>query len=102
MPICEVRVLPIGTEEASISSFVQDCFDIAAQAPEVQTVLTPTATLLQGELEHIFPVIEAMHRSPFYSGVDRVVTTVTIDDRLDKPLEMDGMVDAVLMTDVRE
>ena len=100
MPVVEVKVLPIGTDEASISSYVQDCFEIAASAMGVDSVLTPTATLLEGDLEDILPVVEAMHQSPFYSGVDRVITTVTIDDRLDKPLDMDTMVESVLTDDV--
>ncbi len=100
MPVVEVKVLPIGTDEASISSYVQDCFEIAASAMGVDSVLTPTATLLEGDLDDILPVVEAMHQSPFYSGVDRVITTVTIDDRLDKPLDMDTMVESVLTDDV--
>lgn len=100
MSIVEVRVLPIGTSEASISSYVQDCFEIAEAASGVQSILTPTSTLLEGDLDDIFPVVEAMHRSPFYSGVDRVVTTITIDDRLDKELDMDAMVSSVLNVEV--
>jgi len=99
MPVVEVKVLPIGTDEASISSYVQDCFEIAESAIGLECVLTPTATLLEGDLDDILPVIEAMHQSPFYSGADRVITTVTIDDRLDKPLDMDSMVSAVLSDD---
>ncbi|NMP21284.1 MTH1187 family thiamine-binding protein [Sulfobacillus harzensis] len=100
MPVVEVRVLPIGTDEASISSYIQDCFEIASSALGVEAVLTPTATLLEGDLDDVLPVVEAMHQSPFYSGVDRVITNVTIDERLDKPLDMDGMVDSVLHDDV--
>jgi uncharacterized protein (TIGR00106 family) len=100
LAIVEVRVLPIGTSEASISSYIQDCFEIAEAAAGVQSVLTPTSTLLEGDLEDVLPVVEAMHRSPFYSGVERVVTTLTIDDRLDKELDMDAMVSSVLNIDV--
>lgn len=100
MPVVEVKVLPIGTDEASISSYIQDCFEIASSAIGVESVLTPTSTLIEGDLDDVLPVVEAMHQSPFYSGVDRVITTVTIDERLDKPLNMDDMVDSVLTDDV--
>lgn len=100
MPVVEVKVLPIGTDDASISSYVEDCFEIAAAAIGVESVLTPTSTILEGDLDDVIPVVEAMHQSPFYSGVDRVITTVTIDDRLDKPLDMDSMVESVLSYDV--
>lgn len=100
MPVVEVKVLPIGTDEASMSSYIQDCFEVASSAIGVEAVLTPTATLLEGDLDDVLPVVEAMHQSPFYSGVDRVITSVTIDERLDKPLEMDDMVNSVLHDDV--
>ena len=99
MPIVEVKVLPIGTDEASISSYIQDCFEIASSAIGVESVLTPTATLLEGDLDDVLAVVEAMHQSPFYSGVDRVITSVTIDERLDKTLDMDEMVESVISHD---
>ncbi len=100
MPVIEVKVLPLGTAEASIASYIEECYDIAHSAAGVTCILTPTSTVLEGELEDLLPVVEAMHRSPFSSGVERVVTTITIDDRLDKDLDMDSMVESVLSTDI--
>lgn len=100
MAVVEVKVFPIGTDEASMSSFVRDCFEVAESAPDVEVTLTPTATVMEGDLEDIFPVIEAMHKSPFNDGVRRVISAITIDDRVDKPLTMDHMVLSVLEDDV--
>lgn len=100
MPVVEVKILPIGTDEASISSYIRDCFEIAESAIGIKSTLTPTATLLEGDLDDIMPVIEAMHQSPFYRGVSRVITTVTIDDRQDKRLDMESMVESILKDDV--
>ncbi|MCL6561202.1 MAG: thiamine-binding protein, partial [Firmicutes bacterium] len=43
----------------------------------------------------IIPLVLKMHEHPFTAGADRVVTTVKIDDRRDKPLTMAGKVAAV-------
>jgi len=99
MPVVEVKVLPIGTDEASISSYIRDCYAIADSAIGVNVTLTPTSTILEGSLANIFPVVEAMHRSPFYHGADRVVTTMTIDDRQDKPLDMVSLMTSVISDD---
>jgi uncharacterized protein YqgV (UPF0045/DUF77 family) len=37
-----------------------------------------------------------MHRAPFGLGANRVVTTITIDERHDKDEDMEEMVDSVL------
>jgi uncharacterized protein YqgV (UPF0045/DUF77 family) len=36
-----------------------------------------------------------MHQSAFDAGVKRVVTTIKLDERLDKPLTINGKIKAV-------
>lgn len=96
MPVIEVKVLPVGTDHPSMSSYVRDCYEVARSSPDVEVTLTPTSTVIEGDWEAVWPVVEAMHHVPFENGVERVVTTVTIDDRRDKELDMDEMVAAVL------
>jgi uncharacterized protein YqgV (UPF0045/DUF77 family) len=36
-----------------------------------------------------------MHEQPFTAGIQRVVTTIRIDDRRDRELTMNGKVEAV-------
>ncbi len=100
MAVVEVKVFPLGTDDASISSYVQACYQIAETAVGVKATLTPTATILEGPLDNIWPVVEAMHESPFDRGASRVVTSLTIDDRQDKPLSMDSLLTAVITDDV--
>ena len=51
--------------------------------------------IIEGDLEHILALAGRMHRSAFDAGVMRVVTTIRIDERHDKPLTMDGKIAAV-------
>ena len=95
MAIIEVSVIPIGTGAASVSEFVAGCLRVLQGAPEIKYRLTPMATIIEGELEQIMPLALKMHEQPFAKGINRVVTTIRIDDRRDKKLTMDGKIIAV-------
>jgi uncharacterized protein (TIGR00106 family) len=93
--VVEVKVVPMGTVDPSISSYVRACYDLVKDDPEVETEITPTSTIISGELDHVLALVRAMHRVPFQQGVDRVLTQITIDERTDKDHDMDEMVAAV-------
>jgi len=95
MAVVEVSVVPIGTGAASLSRYVAGCVRILKDAPGIRYQLTAMGTIIEGELAAIIPLVLKMHDQPFAAGVDRVVTTVKIDDRRDKPLTMAGKVAAV-------
>ncbi|MBX5467131.1 MAG: MTH1187 family thiamine-binding protein [Firmicutes bacterium] len=93
--VVEVKVVPMGTIVPSISSYVKACYNLVKDDPEVDSELTPTSTILAGDLDHILNLVRAMHRVPFGHGVDRVLTQITIDERTDKDHSIDEMVAAV-------
>jgi uncharacterized protein (TIGR00106 family) len=95
MAVCSVSVVPIGTGSTSVSPYVVRCHEVLRDAEGVKYQLTPMATILEGELDRIFEIIADLHRVPFESGAKRVLTTVIIDDRADKPLTMTGKVESV-------
>lgn len=95
MALLEISVVPVGTTSASISSFVtQACQAVEARGLEYQ--VTPTATVIEGDLPQLIQVAQEMHQMPFKAGAQRVITTITIDDRKDKRLDMDEAVNAVV------
>jgi uncharacterized protein (TIGR00106 family) len=53
-------------------------------------------TIIQGPLERILELVPQMHRAPFARGAQRVVSTISIDERRDKPQTMESKVEAVL------
>lgn len=95
MAVVEVSIIPIGTPSASLSEFVAGCLEILKNAPGVTYQLNPMGTVIEGDMDRILEVISRMHEHPFTKGVDRVVTTIRIDDRRDKKLTMAGKVAAV-------
>lgn len=96
MAVAEIKIVPVGTENTSFSSTVAACYRVAEAMPGVQARITPTSTIVEGDLDQVLAVVRNMHQVPFREGVDRVITQVSIDDRRDKPQDMEAMVDAVM------
>jgi uncharacterized protein (TIGR00106 family) len=95
MAICSVSVVPVGTGSTSVSPYVARCHEILKHEKGIKYQLTPMATILEGDLGAIMEVISKLHGVPFEKGAKRVLTTVVIDDRIDRELTMDGKVDSV-------
>ena len=95
MPIAEVTVVPLGTENTSLSKYVANCHKVLAEEENIEYELTPMGTILEGELEDIFKVVQKMHQVPFDEGAMRVSTTLKIDDRRDKKASMEQKVNSV-------
>ncbi|MCG9967734.1 MTH1187 family thiamine-binding protein [Pelotomaculum terephthalicicum JT] len=100
MAIVEVSVVPMGTPTPSISSYIADCCELAKKEGGIKSQVTSMSTILEGDLDKVIDVVKKMHQEPFRSGVGRVVTSVTIDDRHDKPDSMAARVDSVNNVDL--
>ncbi|WP_408956324.1 MTH1187 family thiamine-binding protein [Natroniella sp. ANB-PHB2] len=94
MAIVEVTVVPIGTEEPSLSKYVAGCQEILEQE-DIRYELTPMGTIIEGELDDIFNVIKKIHNHPFEEGALRVTTAIKIDERRDKEASMKQKLDSV-------
>lgn len=95
MAILEISVLPIGTNSASIGSFVTEaCRTLKAKG--ITFEVTPTSTIAEGSLSQLMEIAEEMHAAPFKLGAQRVITNIRIDERTDKPDDMDGKVEEVI------
>ncbi len=95
MAIVEVSVIPIGTGSASLSRFVARALEVLEEAADLKYELTPMGTVIEGDLVRIMDVVVKMHRSAFTDGCVRVVTTLKIDERRDKPQTMSDKVESV-------
>jgi uncharacterized protein (TIGR00106 family) len=93
--IAEIKVVPLGTESASLSRYVAACVDVIKTAGDVGYQVTAMGTILQGPLERVLELAGRMSEAPFALGVDRVLTTISIDDRRDKRITMESKVEAV-------
>jgi uncharacterized protein (TIGR00106 family) len=94
--IAEVSIVPIGTADTSLSSYVAACLTVLEKDKSVRHMLTPMGTIIEGRLNDVLKVIMKMHEVPFATGAARVVTTIKIDDRRDRAATMERKVKSVL------
>lgn len=95
MAMVEVSVVPLGTGSPSVSRYVAGAVRILQGEPGIKYQLTAMGTIIEGELETLLALAGRMHCSAFDAGAVRVVTTIKIDERRDKPLSIGGKVAAV-------
>lgn len=95
MAMIDISIVPVGTGTPSVSSFVAGAVKILQKEPGIKYELTAMATIIEGELPKLLEVAQKMHRSAFDAGAKRVVTTIRIDERRDKPLTIQGKIKAV-------
>ncbi len=96
MPIMEISVVPLGTKSPSVSKYVAACVDQLRKEKAIRYEITPMATIVEASnIKKLLRVAEKMHKSVLKQGIKRVVTTIKIDDRIDKELTMKGKVESV-------
>ena len=94
MAVAEISIVPVGTDTASISSYVATAVGLV-QASGLKYELSSMATNLEGDLDSILAVFRKMHESAFEHGAVRVLTALKIDDRRDKDLTIESKKAAV-------
>lgn len=95
MAIVEVSIVPLGTRTASVSQYVARAVKVLEQEEDMKCELTAMGTIMEGDLDRILAVVRKMHEAVFGEGVVRVLTTIKIDDRRDKPQTMKAKLDSV-------
>jgi len=90
--IAEFSIVPVGAG-LSISPFVAECLRIV-EGSGLKHQLTPMGTVLEGDGEKVMATIMACH-SRVLQMSERVVTSIKIDDRRDRPADMEGKVRSV-------
>jgi len=96
MPIMEISIVPIGTDATSLSEYVANAIKILKKNKSLKYQLTPMGTIVESNtIEELFNIATEMHNTAFSNKIARVVTTIKIDDRKDKKLDMDNKVESV-------
>ena len=95
MAMIDISVVPVGTQSPSVSRFVAGAVKILKNEPGIKYELTAMNTVIEGELGQLLSLAQRMHQSAFDAGAVRVVTTLRIDERRDKPLTIQGKIAAV-------
>lgn len=96
MAIVDITIIPIGTNEPSVSHYVAEIHKVLeSYKDKVNYELTPMSTIIEGDLPLLFEIIQALHEVPFLKGSQRVATNIRIDDRRDKKNSMIGKINSV-------
>ena len=85
--LLQINIIPIGKEGASLSDALSEALKVVEEH-NIQYELGPMSTVLEGELDTLLEVAREMHEVCFAQGYPRVVTSIRIDDRRDKDLNM--------------
>lgn len=93
--IAELKVIPLGTRSASVSKYIAAVVEEVRQTKGIDCQVTPMATIVQGPLSKVLKLAQQVHEIPFTMGANRVLTSITIDDRRDKKITMASKVKAV-------
>lgn len=94
--VAELSVVPIGTGDAGLSRYIAACLKAVEGREDLSYRLTPMGTVIEGSIDKVLEVTRQMHEVPFGEGASRVLTTLKIDERRDKPLTMAGKMESVL------
>lgn len=94
MALLEISVVPVGTNTASFSSYVNDAVQ-TIERRGLKYQITPTATVIEGDLNQLMDVAKEIHQGTMNNGVNRVITNITIDDRKDKHIDLTQQVSVV-------
>ena len=95
MALLEISVVPLGTSTPSIGDYVADVIRTCKRS-KVKYRLTDMGTIVEGRPGDLFKLAQKLHETPFKKGAKRVMTTLSIDDRRDKKVRLDGKVSSVM------
>ena len=96
----EISVIPIriGSETTtSMSKEIAAAFDAIQKIKGLKTMLTPMGTKIESNnFANILQAIEVAHQVVRTAGAKRIMSTIRIDERLDKSISLEEKVASVM------
>lgn len=96
MIIAEFSVVPIGTKTPSVSKYIRKAIEALEKAGVGYKVGAMSTTIEAKDLDTLFKALKLAHNAVFEEGVERVVTTIKIDDRRDKNISIESKIEATV------
>lgn len=94
--VAELVIVPHGVG-VSLSKYVKEAVKVIDGFPGIRVMHTPMGTIIETDsISKIFEVTKIAHERMFEIGVERVSTTIRIDDRRDKARRMEDKVDSIV------
>ncbi len=95
MITAEITVIPIGTEDTSLSRYVAAAVSTLDKMG-IKYQINGLGTLIEtDDVEKLFDAVKSVHEAVFAQGVQRVSTQIKIDDRRDVQKTMHEKVESV-------
>jgi uncharacterized protein (TIGR00106 family) len=93
----EISIEPISTSDTSMGKEIAAVYDAIRNNQNLKKVtLTPMSTQIESDnLDDILQAIRLAHNSAKSTGVKRIISTIRIDERLDKPNTLEEKVKSV-------
>ena len=88
----EFSIIPIGIG-SSVGKNIAEVLKIV-DASGLPYKINPMGTVVEGEWDELMKLIKKCHKTVMKSG-ERVVTTISIDDRKGKPNRIEGKVRSI-------
>ncbi|MFC5713359.1 MTH1187 family thiamine-binding protein [Thalassorhabdus alkalitolerans] len=96
MAIADINITPLGKETTSMSDEVADVHKLLEDYKDkVKFQLTPTSTILEGDVNDLYQIIQKLHEESFNQDTKRVAVNIRIDDRRDAEEDMNEKVQEV-------
>jgi uncharacterized protein (TIGR00106 family) len=96
----EISVIPIGIRSettTSMSKEIAAAFDAIQKIKGLKTMLTPMGTQIESSnFANILQAIEVAHQVVRTAGAKRIMSTIRIDERLDKSISLEEKVESVM------
>lgn len=85
MPIMEISVVPVGTCSTSMSDYIAASEKAIQKKKSLRSQINAMETIVESDsLSELFATAKKMHKNVIRAGARRVITSIKIDDRLDK------------------
>ena len=95
MPIMEISVLPLGTQNPSVTEWVKNAIGVLKGEPQIRYQITAMGTIIEADSANkLLRIAEKMHKATL-KDAERIVTSIKIDDRKDKQSNMEEKTQSV-------
>lgn len=89
MAVAELCLFPLGTESPSVGRYLEPVIEVIEKSG-LKYMVCPMGTVVEGSVDEILELVKKCHEAILKAGAKRVVISLKIDDRVDKPLSIEG------------
>jgi len=94
--MADFSIIPVGHGNTSVGKYVGEAVKAISKIKDIRYEITAMGTTLEAErLDTILEAVKQAHEAVLKLNVQRIESTLRIDDRRDKPRTMEDKIQAV-------